>query len=144
MLECVPTIPAAMSTARESLFAFDIGMWEAEVAVCPAPCQILERTEVTQQELETQRMDCRAPRHAIRQVANITTFCSKRYPASTSVLLPELRLLDSATLPNRRQVSRLPSTFLDTMLPPIVFSFLKSAIYDVPLVHRFGRLVALV
>jgi hypothetical protein len=34
-------------------------------------------------------------------------------------------------------------TFLDTILRLIFFSLLKSAIYDDPLAHRFGRSVAL-
>jgi hypothetical protein len=39
--------------------------------------QILERMRVAQLELEAVQMDCRAVRHAIRQVTNITTFSSK-------------------------------------------------------------------
>ena len=35
---------------------------------------MLERTRVARREKETAQIDCRAPRHTIRQVTTITTF----------------------------------------------------------------------
>jgi hypothetical protein len=55
----------------------------------------------------------------------------------------ELRLLDVPPLYKSSASVEIDWTFLDTILRMIFSSLLKSAIYDVPLTHRFGWSVAL-
>jgi hypothetical protein len=74
VLECVPTIAAAMFTARNRLSRSTQACGMPKLPSVPRDRQMLERAKVTQREQASWHMELSRPRHTIRQVTSIATF----------------------------------------------------------------------